>query len=475
MHLSAAERPRWYRFAWFLGKAPPLTARQWQVLGLVSAVSFFEQYDLYLFSLNLPQIQRSLAIPDADLGFLGSTVRAGALFAFLVTMFADRIGRRQVLLGTVLAYTLLTAATAFAPNAETFVVLQFLARVFAVAETLLAAVVIVEEFPDEHRGWGIGAFAALQACGAGFAAMLYGFVDVLPYGWRSLYLIGVLPLLLIARMRMLMPETERFAALSRPAAGTADVAVAPDAGRAHRAAVDPESGGVSTLASVAAWRASARLFVRLFTEARGRFLVVASTTFFFAFGLAGVGFFQIKYLVDAQGWSPPQVSTLTVFGGALAIIANPVAGRMSDRLGRRQLASVFLAAAGLLAAGFYNVAGAWLGVLWVLYLFAVFGAETAITTYASEVFPTSLRATASGARVVVSTLGGITGLAAVSWLYPWLGDNWRALTWLPMACAAAAVIAWFGFRETAGQSLETIAPERASSRGTGGAGDRSVS
>jgi uncharacterized membrane protein YcjF (UPF0283 family) len=96
----------------------------------------------------------------------------------------------------------------------------------------------------------------------------------------------------------------------------------------------------------------------------------------------------------------------------------------------------------------------------VLYLFAVFGAETAITTYASEVFPTSLRATASGARVVVSTIGGITGLAAVSWLYPWLGGNWAALTWLPVACALAAVLAWFGFRETAGRSLEAIAPER---------------
>ena len=433
----AVAQPRWYRFAWFLGKAPPLTQRQWQVLGLVSAVSFFEQYDLYLFSLNLSQIQRSLAIPDGDLGFLGSIVRAGALFAFTVTLFADRVGRRQVLLGTVLAYTLLTAATAFAPNAETFVVLQFLARVFAVAETLLAAVVIVEEFPDAHRGWGIGAFAAIQACGAGFAAMLYAFVDVLPYGWRALYLVGVLPLLLIARMRMLMPETERFAAL----------------------------GHAGAPAGTGAWRDSLRSLGRLFGEARGRFLVVASTTFCFAFGLAGVGFFQVKYLLDAQGWSPPQVSTLTIIGGSLAIIANPLAGRLSDRLGRRKLAAGFLLAAGLAAAGFYGVAGAWVSVLWVLYLFAMFGADTAITTYAAEVFPTSLRATASGARMMVSTIGGITGLAAVSWLYPWLGGNWQALMWLPGMCAVAALIAWFGFRETAGQSLEAIAPERPSAQG----------
>lgn len=448
--MTAVKPPRWYRSAWFLGKAPPLSERQWQVLGLVSAVSFFEQYDMYLFTLNLAQIQRSLGIPEADLGFLGSIVRAGALFAFLVTMFADRIGRRRVLLGTVLVYTSLTAATACAPNAESFVVLQFLARVFAVAETLLAAVVIVEEFPPEHRGWGIGAFAAIQSCGAGVAALLFGFVDVLPFGWRALYAIGVLPLLLIARMRMVMPETERFAAL-------------------YAAEARPALAGVP---AVHPPRTSVRLLARLLTETRGRFIVVAATTFCFSYGLAGVGFFQVKYLQDAHGWSPGQVSALTVLGGALAIIANPLAGRWSDRVGRRRLAAMFLVLAALGGAGFYAVSGPLVGALWVLFLFMQFGADTAVTTYAAEVFPTSLRATASGARVVISTVGGITGLASVSWLFPFVGSNWQALTWLPGVCLVAAAIAWFGFRETAGQRLEDIAPEAAVSA-AGAAGTRS--
>ena len=85
-----------------------------------------------------------------------------------------------MLLITIVAYTVLTGLTALAPNAETFVALQFFARAFAVAETILATVVIVEEFAPEHRGWGVGAAGAIQACGAGFAALLFGFVDVLP-------------------------------------------------------------------------------------------------------------------------------------------------------------------------------------------------------------------------------------------------------------------------------------------------------
>ena len=218
MERDPSFRPVWYRFTPFLGRPPLLTRRQWSLLGLVSLVSMFEQYDVYLFSLNLAQIQRELAIDEAQLGALGSLVRAGALGAIFVALAADRFGRRRILLATVLAYTLLTGLTAFAPNAVWFVVCQTLSRVFSSAETLLAVVVIAEEFDPEHRGWGIGALGAITASGAGLAALLFGAVEVLPGGWRALYLVGLVPLLTLAWWRRSMPETERFLALERESA-----------------------------------------------------------------------------------------------------------------------------------------------------------------------------------------------------------------------------------------------------------------
>ena len=65
------------------------------MLGLVSVVSFFEMYDLYLFQLNLTQIQASLGIAEADLGEVGSIVRAGALFAVLVTALAEKTSAKK--------------------------------------------------------------------------------------------------------------------------------------------------------------------------------------------------------------------------------------------------------------------------------------------------------------------------------------------------------------------------------------------
>ncbi|MEM7411341.1 MAG: hypothetical protein AAF430_13975, partial [Myxococcota bacterium] len=91
---EVAKRPGWYKFAFFLGRPPELTARQWRVLGLVAIVSLFEQYDVYLFQLNLKQIQADLAIAEGSLGYLGSIVRLGGVLALPIALAADRFGRR---------------------------------------------------------------------------------------------------------------------------------------------------------------------------------------------------------------------------------------------------------------------------------------------------------------------------------------------------------------------------------------------
>ena len=76
---------------------------------------------------------------------------------------------------------------------------------------MLAYVVITEELDPENRGWGIGALAALGACGHGLAHFASSrWSTSFPMGWRFLYLVGLIPLshrgLASARS---LPETQR--------------------------------------------------------------------------------------------------------------------------------------------------------------------------------------------------------------------------------------------------------------------------
>ncbi len=426
---DASYRPGWYRLTWFLGRPPPLTQRQWRVLGLVAIVSLFEQYDLYLFALNLKQIQADLAIAEQNLGLFGALVRGGALLAVFVTVAADRLGRRRLLLITVIAYTLLTGATAFAQDAVSFVTLQFLARGFATAEVLIAAVVICEEFAPEHRGWGIGALGAIQACGAGLAALMFGLVDVLPYGWRALYVIGLGPLLLVAWWRRSLPETERFVSLQR------------EHGEALRST--PALGPL----------------LALVRNHPGRFTALAGAAFVVGLAAAPATFFAPKYLQDVHGWSPAGVAIVIFGGGALGIIGNPVAGWLSDRHGRRPIGALFSVAFAMLAMAFYAASGLLLPLLWVCKLFAFMGSEVTLTAFGAELFPTSQRSSASGLRSAASNTGGVAGLVLVSLLFGGLGSTWAAITALCLIALLAPMIILAAFPETAGRTLEEIAPE----------------
>ena len=65
-------------------------------------------------------------------------------------------------------------------------------RTCIVAAAVTSFVVVSEEFPAKNRrGWGIGMLGGVGAIGFGFGALLYGFVERLPFGWRTLYALGI--------------------------------------------------------------------------------------------------------------------------------------------------------------------------------------------------------------------------------------------------------------------------------------------
>ena len=355
-------------------------------------------------------------------------MRSGALFALPVTLAADRFGRRRLLLVTILAYTLCTGATAFAPNAVTFVIFQFLARIFAAAEVVIAIVVIAEEFDAKHRGWGIGALGALNACGAGVAGIAFGFVNVLPFGWRALYAIGLVPLLLVAYLRRTLPETARFDALAREREG-------------FRAA--------PPLAPV----------VDLVRHHPRRLAMLAFAVLAIEIAMGPAVFFAPKFLQDAHGWTPGNVAVLTFVGGFVAIIGNPVAGWLSDRRGRRPVTVLFTTLVLLAIVSFYLATGALSPPLWIPLIFGLMGTQVTLGAYGAEMFPTAVRSTASGVREVCKTGGAVAGLALVSLLFDFAGSNWVAIAMLCAIGALSPLIVFAFFPETAGRSLEEIAPE----------------
>jgi MFS family permease len=414
------------RWRWLARQFPPFTQRQWRVFGISTTAGFFDNYDGALLSLALKQIQRGLGIAEDRLGSMLSIIRLGYLVSLLLSPLADVFGRRRLLLYTIFGYTFFTALSAFAPNQQSFVAAQFLTRAFSGAEATVSLVILAEEVDAAVRGWAIGLQGALAISGYGLAAIVFSMITVIPYGWRGLFALAVLPLILIIPLRRALPESRRFEDESR-------------VGERPRNIIDP-------------LRALVQVYPR-------RLAMIVAVSFLNSLGWSPASLFFPKYLQEAHGWSPGQVSSLVVFGGAVGIFGSIVAGRLSDRVGRRTAGSLFMFVAPIFAIWLYTTRTDAVIWIWIVRLFFDTAAATILTAYSVELFPTSHRSAAASALTVAGTTGAALGLFLEGVFYAAAGSHWQAIRVLMVSSMAGALIMFLSFPETARLELEEISPE----------------
>ncbi len=356
------------------------------MLGVVSLGLLFDQYDFGMLSAALPRIAADLRLGDAQLGYTLSLIRFGAVPAFLVLPLADRIGRRRLFLVAIAVMSIGTAMTALTQSVAQFVVVQMVTRTFMTVGLALAFVIVAEEFPAQHRGWGIGMLGALGAAGIGLAAALFALVDVLPYGWRALYLVGLAPVLFFGMFRRQVVETQRF--------------------ERHVARRDDERHP----SAAAAWLVP---LVQLARAHPTRTLSISVLSF--AMFVGQVSVFQLigKFVIDERGWAPWQFSAMFVLGGMLGIVGNVVAGHLGDRFGRRTVGCVSMLAFPIFSSIFYLGPNWALSPAWIAFVFCVSANTTVLRAFATELFPTSRRGSAMGLSEVMGAVGATAGLAVL--------------------------------------------------------------
>lgn len=413
----------------FLGKVPlGVGDIELKLLAAVSLALTFEEYDLAMLTSALKFIAQDLGMAEDKLGTYLGLIRLGALPAFLLIPLADRFGRRLLFLISVVVTGLATFATAFAQTPAQFVGLQMLTRIFVVAGSAIAFVMITEEYPAEHRGWGIGMLGALGVMGHGLAAGLFALIDKLPFGWRSLYAVGLVPVLLLPWFRSRVPETKRFAA--------------------HREAL-------ADAAAHAGGAASLRSLIDLFASRPARAIGIAIVAFLPSIGLVSAFQFTGYFTQTVHGWSPGHYSAMVIIGGAVGIVGNVAAGYLGDRIGRRLVGFGLFALFPVFVGLFYKGSGWIVPVVWVAFVFCSQGGRMVHRALATELFPTAHRGAASGLFAILQTAGEAAGLFYLSAQSQETGNLANVISMLAVVVAlgGAAILL---FPETKQRELEEI-------------------
>src|SRR4051812_16473254 len=188
-----------------------MSSTQILLLVLCFFVVAIDGFDLASIGFIAPAIKTEWGITPAQLAPLfGAGLFGLMLGALIIGPFADRFGRRAILIFSVLFFGVASLLSAFSPNLAVLIVLRFMTGV-GIGGAMPSAVTLTSEYcPEGRRSF----LVTLMFCGFTLGSALGGVVAsqiVADYGWRSVLVIGgVLPLLLAPVLWRLLPESLRF-------------------------------------------------------------------------------------------------------------------------------------------------------------------------------------------------------------------------------------------------------------------------
>jgi MFS family permease len=395
-----------------------------------------DAFDAMLYSLVLALLMRDLGMSKATAGLLSTlTLLASGIGGVLFGFLADRIGRKQALMASIVTYSVCSFASGLATTIAMLAVTRFVLGLGMGGEWNTGATLVAESWPTELRAKAISLVQSSWALGFAAAALIAGPVARL-YGWHAVFFIGIVPAFITLWIQRGVPESDMW---RQRQSRSANITRGPD---------KTQIGEASTKFSV------------IFRPPYGRHTIALLSFNFFGM-FAWWGLFT---------WLPPYLSLPVDQGGrgfgvmgmtGLLVVLNLFGmfpgyasfGWVADRLGRRKAFLAYTLIAALLIP-LYAAARSpgLLLVLGILVAFFGTGIFSGSGIMGSEIFPTAVRARALG-----FTYNGARTLSSLApWVIGRVGQA-KGLSWAFYLCAAGYLLAALmttQLPETRGKRLE---------------------
>lgn len=366
-----------------------ISPNTWKIAFLFAFLALLvDGADLMLLSYSLNSIKAEFGLSSVEAGMLGSFTLAGMAIGGIFGGWAcDKFGRVRIVVISILTFSILTCGLGLTHSFLEFGILRFFASLGLGSLYIACNTLMAEYVPTKYRTTVLGTLQAGWTVGYIVATLLAGWI-IPDHGWRMLFYVAALPIIMAVLMHFLVPE--------------------PEAWQTSR-----------TLQPSQVEKQQDSVFKTIFQDKHNRnmFILWALTAGFLQFGYYGVNNWMPSYLESELGMKFKEMTVYMVGTYTAMILGKVLAGFMADKLGRR-----FTYAFGAIGTAiflplivFYNTPEN------ILYLLVIFGFLYGIpygvnATYMTESFPTSIRGTAIGGAYNVGRLGAAIAPATIGFL-----------------------------------------------------------
>lgn len=190
----------------------PVTRRLMLIRVIVGIATFFDAYTVLAIAFAMPQLVTEWKLTPAEVGMIISAGYVGQLFgAVIFGSLAEKFGRLKTLFFTIVLFVSMDVACLFAWSAASMMLFRFLQGVGTGGEVPVASAYINEFIGAEKRGRFFLLYEVIFPIGLMFAGMAAYFL-VPVYGWKAMFVVGLVPSILTIPLRWLMPESPRWLA-----------------------------------------------------------------------------------------------------------------------------------------------------------------------------------------------------------------------------------------------------------------------
>ena len=394
-----------------------------------------DAFDAMLYALVLALLIRDLGMSKTTAGSLGTlTLLASGIGGVLFGVLADRIGRKQALMASILTYSVCSFASGLASSIAVLAMARFILGLGMGGEWNTGATLVAESWPTQFRAKAISIVQSSWALGFAAAALVAGPVARY-YGWRAVFFVGILPALVTLWIQRSVPESDMWQ---------------------ERKSRLGDGGSAAVDRNVASYVSTTVIFRAPYAKHTFALLLF---NFFGLFAWWGLFTWLPPYLSlpveqGGRGFSVMGMTTLMVVLNLCGMFPGYASfGWAADRIGRRKAFLVYTLAASLLIPLYAAARSpAALLVLGTVVAFFGTGIFSGSGIMGSEIFPTAVRARALG-----FTYNGARAMSAIAPLVIGRVGQTKGLSWAFSLCAAGYLLAALmttQLPETKGKGLE---------------------